>query len=407
MGIIFTFFIIGLIIFIGFLGGLVFEKTKISEILVLIFIGIILGPVLKLLSPEKLSQFTEIFGALALMVILFEGGMELDLEKVFKTFSFAALLVSITFIGTTVAIALFTHLFWGYPFLEAFMLGAVLGCTSGAIVIPLVSKMNISQETKTILSLESVLSDVLAIVIMISLMKLASAKEPNMFLGFKDLASAFSVAAVIGILTGFLWLKILKTVKDKPFSYMITIAAVLCVYAITEFLGGNGPVSSLVFGLVLGNEEKIAPFFKIKKSELLGEKIKWFHSEFAFFIRTFFFVYIGMIFSLKDLSSDFFVGIAAIILLIFLVRYISTYFMVSVYKEKKEERYIIGTMAPRGLASAVLATVPIASGFALAGRFIEYTSMVIIATNIIVTVGVFVIERRTYDKRKGREVKND
>lgn len=179
MDIIFTFFIAGLVIFVGFIGGLVFEKTKISEILVLIFVGIILGPVLKLISPDKLAGFTRIFGALALMVILFDGGMDLELEKVFKTFSFAAILVSITFIGTTAAIAVFSYVCLGYPVIEALIFGSVLGCTSGAIVMPIVSKMNISQETKSILSIESVLSDVWAIVIVISLIKLASVRGPR------------------------------------------------------------------------------------------------------------------------------------------------------------------------------------------------------------------------------------
>lgn len=213
------------------------------------------------------------------------------------------------------------------------------------------------------------------------------------------------MAAVIGVIAGFIWLKILKTMKDKPFSYMITLAAVLCIYSTTEFFGGSGPISSLVFGLVLGNEEKIAPFFKIKKSELLGEKIKWFHTEFTFFIRTFFFVYIGMIFSMGDLNSTFLINTTGLILLIFLVRYICTCFTVSIYKERKSERYIISTMAPRGLTSAVLATMPLASGFALTSGFAEYTSMVIIVTNIVVTVGVFVIERRSALNVPPEEVK--
>ncbi|MBN1384410.1 MAG: cation:proton antiporter [Elusimicrobia bacterium] len=400
MDIIFTFFIAGLVIFIGFLGGLVFEKTKISEILVLIFIGIILGPVLKLIAPEKLAAFTEIFGALALMVILFDGGMALELEKVFKTFSFAAIFVSITFIGTTVAIALFSHIYLACPLIEAFILGSVLGCTSGAIVMPIVCRMSISEETKSILSIESVLSDVWAIVVVISLIKFASIKEPDALSSFKNLASAFSVATVIGVIVGFIWLKILKTMKDKPFSYMITLAAVLCIYSITEFFGGSGPISSLVFGLVLGNEEKIAPFFKIKKSELLGEKIKWFHNEFTFFIRTFFFVYIGMIFSLRDLTSFFLLNTLGLILIIFLVRYICTCFMVSIYKERRSERHIISAMAPRGLTSAVLATMPIASGFVLTTQFADQTSIVIIITNIVVTAGVFIIEKRKLKQKK-------
>jgi len=70
------FFIAGIIILIGFLGSLLFERLKIPDVLVLLGIGVLLGPVLNLFDPKSLMKFAEYFGSLALMITLFEGGMD-------------------------------------------------------------------------------------------------------------------------------------------------------------------------------------------------------------------------------------------------------------------------------------------------------------------------------------------
>lgn len=71
----FVFLIAGVIILIGFFGGLSFERTKVPDVLALLGIGVFLGPLFRLVDPDSLTHFAEYFGSLALMIILFEGGM--------------------------------------------------------------------------------------------------------------------------------------------------------------------------------------------------------------------------------------------------------------------------------------------------------------------------------------------
>lgn len=61
---------------------------------------------------------------------------------------------------------------------------------------------------------------------------------------------------------------------------------------------------------------------------------------------------------------------------------------------KKEDRFVLITMMPRGLASAVLATLPASANIKGSENFIDYTFGIIIITNILMTVGVFIAEKR-------------
>ena len=171
MDICITFFIAGSIILIGFLGSLSFERTKIPDVLILLGIGIVLVPVLGLLNPKELSNFAEYFGSFALMIILFEGGMDIGIDRLIKEFGTAVLLVLISFILSTLSIAAFLYYVQDWDILLSLLLGTILGCTSAAIVIPIINKMSLKEEVKTLLSIESALSDVLAIVFTISLIE--------------------------------------------------------------------------------------------------------------------------------------------------------------------------------------------------------------------------------------------
>lgn len=77
-----AFLLVGVIIGIGFVGSLFFERTRIPDLLSLVVIGILMGPVFGLVDASQLDTMAPYVGALALMIILFEGGLNLDFEKI-------------------------------------------------------------------------------------------------------------------------------------------------------------------------------------------------------------------------------------------------------------------------------------------------------------------------------------
>ena len=79
------FALIGSVILVGFLANLLFRLTKIPSVLVLVAVGVVLGPVTGWIRDDSLLTIAPFFGAVALLVILFEGGLELDVAHVVRS----------------------------------------------------------------------------------------------------------------------------------------------------------------------------------------------------------------------------------------------------------------------------------------------------------------------------------
>ena len=246
-----------LVIFVGFLGTLFFERTRVPDILILIALGIVLGPVTGILIPSELLAVTPLLGALTLTLILFDGGLNLRYEDVVKKSGSVGLLIAAAFLMTSVAIAAF-YLWWvpGALVYEALALGAILSAVSSPIVIPFLSVMRVKLETKTLLSLESSITDALAILVFVAVLNgLGPGPHSNILLG---VAATLVFSTLIAIVLGIAWLELLKMLRTGPYSYVITLAVVLGLYSIVESLGGAGPVAALVFGIVLSNGREIS-----------------------------------------------------------------------------------------------------------------------------------------------------
>jgi cell volume regulation protein A len=171
-----------------------------------------------------------------------------------------------------------------------------------------------------------------------------------------------------------LWIYALAHLERFSYSYMVTLAGLLLVYSITAFLGGSGPVSVLLFGLVIGNRASLLRLLRRPNVEILtGEKVHSFHNEITFFVRSFFFIFLGMTFntavggewtvhSLLPLLSAidrtaalFLLGVGLMFLAIVASRYLVVRFISA---RGNPTRMTLVSVYGRGLGTAVLATFP-------------------------------------------------
>jgi cell volume regulation protein A len=311
--------------------------------------------------------------------------------------------VLLSFFLTSGAIASYLHFILGWELKQGMLLGSILGCTSAAIVIPIVNRLNISDEIKTTLSVESALSDVLAVVLTISLIDAIQIGQKDPAAPFKAVVGSFSTAIVIGFVVGLVWMKVLDLMRGKKLAYMLTLAAILITFGSVGIMGGSGSIAVLVIGLVLGNSDSFTRFLKIEEPLQVDQSIRFLHEEITFFIRTFFFVYLGMMFTFKEISPEFVMLCSMMVLIIMLLRFVCTEITIRVYPDKKSKHFLIKLMLPRGLASAVLATLPAAVGVAGTENFIAITFGVIIVTNILLTVGMFFMGYSNGDKSAEQE----
>ena len=263
-----VFAVTALVIAAGFAGRALFQKTRIPDIPILLGIGVLLGPVLHLVETPMLIPLAPYIGTLALLVIMLEGGMSLDVDRVLRQMKWAFLLTVAAFLFAVAGIAAAFHGITGAPVPQSLLIGAILGCTSGAIVIPLVQEMRMAQNTRTILTLEAALGDALAVVSVLFLIQYIHAPSLSLGRQIAMTANAFWWGGVLGAVGGVLWVRFLARVGRMPLAYMLTMAAILLLYAASEAIHSSGIFAILLFGIAISNAATLVRKFPITLSDL-------------------------------------------------------------------------------------------------------------------------------------------
>lgn len=387
------FLLTGLIIFIGFFSMTFFERTKVPDVLILMSVGLILGLVLDEGQVALFNSIAPYVGAVALMMILFDGGLNLNLFRVVKEVAQALAFTLISFLLSCLFVMGIMHYFFGWSVLEGLLLGAILGGTSSAIVISTVSNISVNNASKIILFLESAISDALCIVVALAVMEVMLFNQLSVRDSLNELIGTFSIAIVMAIVVSVLWVGVLKRFHVPPFGHLLTVGIIFIMYSVVEFIGGNGAISVLVFGLILGNASHLGRFFRLHDKVRIDTTIKSFQKEFTFFIRTFFFVYIGLIFKRSALTSTVVSTSVIILAAIFIARIISVKLLTIKTKSLRDYEIVLFSMLPRGLAAAVLSSIPYSKGIMM-DSLPEIIFLIIIFTNITTTIGAIVYEKR-------------
>ena len=162
---------VGLLVFLAHLFSALFERTRIPDVLPLVVLGLLIGPILKLITPEAFGKVGPVFTTISLVIILFQSGLGLNLATLRESLLPGMRLTVLNFIGTVLVVAVIATLGLRMSALEGMILGAIIGGTSSAVVIPLIGRRPLRIEARAILLLESTFSDVLCIVTTLALVQ--------------------------------------------------------------------------------------------------------------------------------------------------------------------------------------------------------------------------------------------
>lgn len=321
--------------------------TRVPDIVVLLLAGVSLGPVMHWIDPDTFQHTIGVLGMLALILILFEGGLELRLREVIRNLPGALLLATACFGLTVYLVAAVTHLLLHFSWIDSLLIGAALGSTSSAVVLPALQQMDSPNYLKVTLTLESSLGEILAVLTVGTLVTISGTETL-----FSGLVVGFShhviVDVVLGIGAGVLWRKLLPFVAEQQFANALNLGVVLAVFAIGRLAGGSGLLAELIFGLTLSNLPR-SPHITRQ-----GARMVAFQAEFSFLVRSFFFVVLGVM--AEVVSRSFILPIIAIMVALLIARILAVYATRwSIRGSSRADNELLFLMLPRGLITAVLA----------------------------------------------------
>jgi len=373
----------GVVIFLGVAGEAFFKKTGIPDVAFLMIFGVIIGPILGIIQPEAVIQVVPYFAALALIIIMFDGGLNLDIKHIVKTAHFSVTLAVLGFILSVVIITLAAHFALGWLWLESILLGSIVGGSSSAIVFGLVRNIKISEEMKSMLSFESALTDILAMIAAFVLFEAVLTGHFDLQTLQETLGRAVIVGLVLGFGVGIPWMYVSTKLGNAQHAYMLTLGILFVLFFLANSFGESGALTALVFGLMLGNKKHLSRILKFKLPKIETDDPT--HNQLTFLVRSFFFVFVGLLASFGQIEYVVF-GILITVVVYFGRKFVGKVTLTKRFS--KLDRAVTNSMIPRGLAAAVLATYPITMGIPNAEAYPQIIFFIILSSVIITTIGL-------------------
>ncbi|MCK5181453.1 MAG: cation:proton antiporter, partial [Dehalococcoidia bacterium] len=294
--------ILGVLFTIGFLGDYLFKKISFPDILVLLALGYVAGPVLHIVDPAWVAPAAPVIAKLSLVVILFNGGLGLDFSEA-RANAPRAIALSLVGMAASMTVATaFVHYVLDWDLMSSLLLGAIVGGTSPAIVMPLVKRAKVSAEVSCLLNIESALNGALKIVIALVILEVMTVGATGNIgpVIAKAIGMRFLIGLGIGGAAGFAWLWVLTFIEGELYDDILTLAVLFLLYLAVESLAGSGAIFALVFGLILGNGTDFARFLRTKRTVEIHNTMMTFHSQIYFIVKTFFFAYLGLMITFDD-----------------------------------------------------------------------------------------------------------
>jgi len=378
---------VGVLLFAASLFIALFRRTQIPDVLLLIVLGLLLGPVTGTVSPEDFGKAGSAMSTIALTVILFESGLSLQLAVLRQSLAATLRVTTLTFLGTLAIVAACGRFALELPWTLALALGAILAGTSSAVVIPMVKHLGLERVPGTVLVLESALTDVLCIIVAGAFLNAFVSGSASPAAIAAGVAKSFSFAAVVGGLAALLFLFAVNLVRRMPNAMVGVIAFVLVTYGVAESLGASGAIAALTLGFVISNRvalgiSRLRPFDHV--AELREPRyVGWFLADAIFLLKTFFFVFLGISVRFADWRLT---GLAiGSVVAIYLARTIIVRLTMAATTTRWDAS-VMAVMGPKGLAAAVLAGVPVQMGIPQGEVMQQFTYIVVLASIVLTSL---------------------
>jgi cell volume regulation protein A len=344
-----------ILLFLSILASKTSGRLGVPSLIIFLFVGMIAG--VDGIGKIPFNDFNAIqkLGTLALIFILFSGGMDTKMESVAPIIWKGVVLATVGVVITALVTGIFVWKFTDFTLLEGLLLGSIISSTDAAAVFSILRSKNIGLRgrLRPLLELESGSNDPMAYFLTISIIQVMN----NELVGVWNIVLQFGIQMSLGLAYGFVFGKagvwVINRIKlDYEGLYPVLIMAmVLLTYSVSAFGYGNGFLAVYVMAVVIGNSS-----FIHKKS------ITKFYDGQAWLMQIIMFIALGLLVNPHEITPIIGVGILVSMFVIFVARPLGVFASLSLFGMKFREMLFVSWVGLRGAVPIIFATFAVTAG---------------------------------------------
>ncbi len=332
----------------GMLTQVIAHHTSIPAILLLLVAGVLLGPDgLGAVNPEVLGSGLSGVVDVAVAVVLFEGGLNLNVARVTRRASPIRRLVTLGAVSTGLATALLTRWLLSWDSRLCVLVGALLVVTGPTVVNPLLKRVRVDTSVATVLEAEGVFIDAIgATLAMIALEGVLSPSSAGW--GPVHLVARLGVGALLGLVGGFAVVGVFRSRSLVPDRFENVTALALAVLLFTgsnAIMPESGIAAALVAGIVVGS-----------KKPRLWRRLHDFKEQLTVLLLGLLFVLLSADVRLSEVLDLGLPGLLVALGIVFVVRPIAVLLSTVGTELSWQQRALLAAVGPRGIIAAAVAT---------------------------------------------------
>lgn len=340
--------ILATVLLIGIGSQILGKLFKIPSIVFLLLFGILLGPeFLNIIDSSNFEQELEAIVALSVAIIVFDGGLQINVRHI-RTLQKSILYlvtigVLITFTGASLAAYYLLNVDPGI----ALLYGALVSATGPTVITPLVKQIHVKQKISKILEAEGVLNDPISVILAALIFEWVLLDIPGTN-ALGQMATTVGMGLIIGLIGGIILTYVLQNISMVTAQYarIFTLTMVILTFTGAELFGnGSGILAVAIFAFIIGTTE-VAHI----------ESIKEFKGDLVVILLSIIFILLASLIRFEFIWKIGIPGLIIIALLLFVIRPASVFASTKGSSLSFKDKFFISVISPRGVVPASMVT---------------------------------------------------
>jgi potassium/hydrogen antiporter len=366
--------IAGALLGAGIVGALLADRVRVPGLLLFLALGMVAGS--QGIGGIEFSntELARTLGTIALILILFEGGLTSGWSEIRPVLGTAASLATLGTILTAAVAGLAATLIFDLSTLEGMIVGAAIAATDSAAIFAVLRRSTLEKRLARSLEGESGMNDPVALLLVIGFIEWI--QQPGY--GIADMAGLLALKLGVGIAVGYLVGRLATAALDRVrlptdgIYPVATIAIAALTYGVAEVAHGSGLLAVYLAALALGAANIPA-----------RRTVVAFHEGLGWVAQLSLFILLGLLVFPSRLDDVALKGLALSAVLILVARPLATFVATALAPLNARERLMLGWAGLRGATPIWLATFPVVAGIAKGELEFSIVFFVVVTSTLV------------------------